>query len=83
MVPENHEIVLPGTRSLREFFKSEDFLTDVRKKLRTQYEVDLLVLDGAQVIDDADEITEERLQLSYTPSRRDRLLGQSPHPARA
>jgi hypothetical protein len=66
MVPESHEIVLPGTEQLREFFKTEDFENDVRKKLKTQYEVELTVHDDAQPIDESSNTTEERLLLSYT-----------------
>jgi hypothetical protein len=66
MVPENHEIVLPGTSRLREFFKASDFETDVRQPLKAQYEVDLRVREDAQPIDDAPDTTEERLLLSYT-----------------
>ena len=43
MVPESHEIVLPGTQQLRDFFKADDFETEVRQKLKGQYEVELLV----------------------------------------
>ena len=66
MVPESHEIVLPGTQELRDFFKSDDFQTEVRQKLKVQYEVDLAVRDDARPIDEASGTTEERLVLSYT-----------------
>ena len=66
MVPESHEIVLPGTAQLREFFGSEDFENVVREKLKAQYEVDLHVRDDRTSIDDATRTTEERLSLSYT-----------------
>lgn len=66
MVPEQHEIVLPGTPQLRDFFKAEEFDLEVRGKLKAQYEVELTVLDDAQPLDGTDNVTEERLVLSYT-----------------
>ena len=69
MVPESHELVLPGTPQLREFFKSSQFDSDVRQKLKSQYEVDLLVQndpvqkDGETADDSA---SKERLLLAYT-----------------
>ena len=66
MVPESHEIVLPGTPQLRDFFKSTEFELEVRSKLKTQYEVELQVRDDAIPIDEATGTTEERLLLSYT-----------------
>ena len=66
MVPESHEIVLPGTPQLREYFKSEEFESEVRCTMKAQYEVELYVRDDAQPIDDATSTTEERLLLSYT-----------------
>ena len=41
MVPESHELVLPAAFQLREFLKSSDYQTEVREKLKSQYEVDL------------------------------------------
>lgn len=70
MVPESHELVLPTTPQLSEFFKSSQFGMDVRQKLKSQYEVDLLVQnDPVQKDSDiADEYAnnEERLLLAYT-----------------
>lgn len=66
MVPESHEIVLPGTPQLRDFFNSKDFDDEVRHKLKAQYEVKLFIRDDAQPIDDATSTTEERLLLCYT-----------------
>ena len=66
MVPESHEIVLPGTPQLRDFFKSDEFGAEVRLKLKAQYEVELHVRDDAQPIDDATSTTEERILFSYT-----------------
>ena len=66
MVPESHEIVLPGTQQLRDFFKTDDFETEVRQKLKGQYEVELSVHEDAQPIDELTGTTEERLLLSYT-----------------
>jgi hypothetical protein len=66
MVPEHHEIVLPGTPSLRAFFHSEEFRAEVCSKLTTQYEIDLTVRDDAQSIEDTENMTEERLLFQYT-----------------
>ena len=70
MVPESHEIVLPATSQLRDFFKTEDFQTEVRQKLRNQYEVELHVRTdfrpaGAKPPEES-ETSEERLLLAYT-----------------
>lgn len=65
MVPENHEIVLPAVPKLKNFFKSADFDSDVRQKLKHQYEVDLQVRDSP-TINDETTTSEERLLLSYT-----------------
>ena len=66
MVPESHEIVLPGTQQLRDFFKTDDFENEVRQKLKGQYEVELSVHEDAQPIDELTGTTEERFLLSYT-----------------
>lgn len=65
MVPESHEIVLPAPAQLREFFKSSDFHSEVRQKLKSQYEVDLGLRDNPKPTEDA-ETSEERLLLAYT-----------------
>ncbi|KAL2052052.1 hypothetical protein ABVK25_007744 [Lepraria finkii] len=65
MVPESHEIVLPATSRLREFFKSNDFQTEVRQKLKSQYEVDLLVRNESKPAEES-ETSEERILLAYT-----------------
>ena len=65
MVPESHEIVLPATSQLREFFKSSEFQTEVRQKLKSQYEVDLLVRNESKPAEEA-ETSEERILLAYT-----------------
>lgn len=51
MVPESHEIILPGTPQLKEFFKSLEFETEVRQKLKAQYEVDLHIREEANRAD--------------------------------
>ena len=65
MVPESHELVLPATSELREFFKSADFESEVRQKLKHQYEVDILLRGDSKTVDES-EVTEERLLLAYT-----------------
>ncbi|MCJ1249493.1 hypothetical protein MMC30_006717 [Trapelia coarctata] len=66
MVPEDHTLKLPSTEQLRDFFKTDEFETEVRQKLKAQYEVVLTVLDDAQPIEESPEATEEHLLLSYT-----------------
>ena len=70
MVPESHEIVLPATVELREFFKSADFEPEVRQKLKNQYEVDLQVRGESNLeslkLGEEPETKEERLLLQYT-----------------
>ena len=65
MVPESHEIVLPATHQLREFFVSNDFNSEVSEKLKSQYEVDLHVRNDSKQVEEA-ETSEERLLLAYT-----------------
>lgn len=59
MVPESHEIVVPAPPQLREFFKTDEFQTEVYQKLKSQYEVDL------QVQTETNE-TDVRLLLAFT-----------------
>lgn len=66
MVPEDHTLKLPSTQQLRDFFKTDEFETEVRQKLKAQYEVVLMVPDDAQPIDESFETAEEHLLLSYT-----------------
>lgn len=70
MVPEDHELLLPATALLRTFFKTSDFITEVRQKLKDQYEVALHVRTdirpaGSKTPDET-ETTEERILLHYT-----------------
>ena len=65
MVPESHEIVLPANPKLREFFGADDFETDCRQKLKSQYEVELHVHDYSGAAANSVE-DEERLLLAYT-----------------
>ena len=65
MVPESHELVLPATSELREFFKSPEFETEVRQKLKHQYEVDIILRGESNPVEGT-ESTEERLLLAYT-----------------
>lgn len=70
MVPESHEIVLPATAELREFFQSADFEPEVRQKLKCQYEVDLQVRSNSNLenlkLNEDTQSAEERLLLQYT-----------------
>ena len=65
MVPESHELVLPASSELREFFKSPEFQSEVGQKLKHQYEVDVVVRGDSKPAEGA-ETTEERLLLAYT-----------------
>jgi hypothetical protein len=73
MVPESHELSFQSSSELREFFKSPDFLTDVRAKLKEQYEVDATVDTGADLPKTEEDAAsppspppEDRLVLGYT-----------------
>ncbi|KMP05215.1 hypothetical protein CISG_01498 [Coccidioides immitis RMSCC 3703] len=68
MVPETHEISFQGSEELREFFKTTEFATEVRKKLKEQYEVDVTVeATGEQPSSEANSPPpEDRLVLGYT-----------------
>lgn len=65
MVPESHELVLPATTQLREFLNSDDYQTEVREKLKSQYEVELSLRTDAKP-EEREEHSEERLLLAYT-----------------
>lgn len=65
MVPESHEIIVPASPRLREFFKSTEFQTEVRQTLKTQYEVILSIGNDSKPVDDT-EASEARLLLEYT-----------------
>ncbi|KAL8966541.1 MAG: hypothetical protein Q9183_003329 [Haloplaca sp. 2 TL-2023] len=65
MVPESHEIVVPANSELKAFFTTNDFETDCRQKLKSQYEVDLHVRNDVKPVEDEPE-SEERLVLAYT-----------------
>ena len=65
MVPESHELVLPAAFQLREFLKSSDYQTEVREKLKSQYEVDLHIHSDSKPTK-GEEPSEERLLLAYT-----------------
>jgi len=70
MVPESHELVLPAAAPLRNFFKSGDFQTEARQKLKSQHEVDLHVRTDTRPPNskppEESETTEERILLAYT-----------------
>ena len=65
MVPESHELVLPATPQLKAFFKSSEFHTEVRRKLKDQYEVDLHLRDSPTIGEESTP-SEERILLLYT-----------------
>ena len=70
-MPESHEIVLPATVQLREFFQSPSFEPEVRQTLKSSYEVDLQVrqdrgLEHLKLSTEESEIVEERLLLQFT-----------------
>ena len=65
MVPESHEIVVPASPQLQEFFKSTEFPTEVRQPLKTQYEVILSIGNDSKPVEDT-ETSEARLLLEYT-----------------
>ncbi|KAL1884541.1 hypothetical protein Plec18167_002131 [Paecilomyces lecythidis] len=72
MVPESHELSFQSSAELRQFFKSGEFVSDVRGKLKSQYEVDVAV-DTSGDLPASDEegvsptsVPEDRLVLGYT-----------------
>ncbi|KAJ5643317.1 uncharacterized protein N7484_005824 [Penicillium longicatenatum] len=54
MVPESHELHFQSSAELRVYFKSPDFLADVRTKLKEQYEVDINIDTSADLQDQED-----------------------------
>src|SRR5689334_22238383 len=73
MVPESHELSFQSSMELREFFKSDEFLSDVLEKLKEQYDVDATV-DSTSVLPKLEEDVctppspppEDRIALGYT-----------------
>ena len=65
MVPESHEIIVPASPQLQEFFKATEFQTEVWQPLKTQYEVILKVGNDSKPVEDT-ETSEARLLLEYT-----------------
>lgn len=66
MVPEKHEIVVPTTAQLRDYFKTLDFDTEVRQKLKAQYEVQFYAQEEPQAPNDPEVTIIARLTLAYT-----------------
>lgn len=72
MVPESHELLFQSSPQLREFFKSPEFLNDVRGKLKAQYEVDATVETNVDLPGSEEGAVspttppEDRLVLGYT-----------------
>ncbi|KAI9684358.1 MAG: hypothetical protein M1829_002168 [Trizodia sp. TS-e1964] len=65
MVPESHEIVLPGSTELRGHLESDEFKQDILGKLKAQYEVDMHINKDAKTWEDPANPTES-LTLTYT-----------------
>lgn len=65
MVPESHELVLPAAPQLKAFFKASEFHTEVRRKLKDQYEVELHLRDSTTITEES-TASEERIVLLYT-----------------
>ena len=65
MVPESHEITIPASLQLRDFFKSTEFQVEVQQTLKAQYEVILSVGNDSKPVEDT-EASEARLLLEYT-----------------
>jgi hypothetical protein len=70
MVPESHELHFQSSVELRDYFKSVDFIADVRTKLKEQYEVDINVDVGA----DLPTTQEEEGSSSPVPGPEDRVV---------
>ncbi len=65
MVPESHEIIIPASPQLQEFFKSNELQTEVRQPLKSQYEVILSIGNDSKPVEEM-ETSEARLLLEYT-----------------
>lgn len=74
MVPESHEISFQKADILETFFSSEDFFSDLRQKLQSQYEVDVhlnpqlnsLPKSATASVERIVSASEGRLVLTYT-----------------
>jgi hypothetical protein len=74
MVPESHEISFQKSDDLETFFSSENFYTDLRQKLQSQYEVDVhlnptlnsLPKSATASVERIVAASEGRLVLTYT-----------------
>ncbi|KAF7187220.1 hypothetical protein HII31_11475 [Pseudocercospora fuligena] len=66
MVPETHEIEFPSSESLRNFLTSSEFHNDTAQKLKDQYVVEVTVNEPKKEKQGDEEVTVERLVLSYT-----------------
>jgi hypothetical protein len=69
MVPESHELHFQSSSELQEYFKSPDFIADVRTKLKEQYEVDINVDTAADL-----PTTKEEGSSSPEPGPEDRVV---------
>lgn len=66
MVPETHEIEFLTSEELRKFLTSEEFYNDTVQKLRDQYVVEVDVKEPRQEKQSGQDITIEKMVLSYT-----------------
>lgn len=66
MVPETHDIEFPTTPDLHTFLTSDEFNLDTAQKLKDQYVVEVSVKEQRKEKQGEEEVTVERLHLSYT-----------------
>jgi hypothetical protein len=66
MVPVTHEIEFPTSEELHSFLASDEFRDDISQRLKDSYVVEVAVQDQRQEMQGDQEVTLERLILSYT-----------------
>ena len=65
-MPETHEIEFPTSDELRKFLTGDEFQNDVAQKLKDQYVLEVAVSEPRQEKQGDQDVTIERLTLSYT-----------------
>ena len=66
MVPQTHELEFPSSDELRKFLTSDEFQKDMAQKLKEQYVVEVAVNEPRKEKQGDEEITIEKMTLSYT-----------------
>lgn len=66
MVPDTHDIAFPSSEHLSRFLRSPEFQREHAQKLKDQYVVEVALQQPRSELRDGQEVTIERLELSYT-----------------